>query len=56
MGRIADVKFKGTEMEHTMTLAQKIEFVLDDVLSLVEVKRKDVKITVEEHSESDDDY
>ena len=56
IGRIADVKFKGTDIDKTMSLAQKIEFVLDDFLTLVEVKRRDVKITVDEHSESDDEY
>jgi len=56
IGRIADLKFRGTEMEHSLTLAQKIEFVLDDVLSMVEIKRKDVKIVHDEHSESDDEY
>ena len=56
IGRIADVKYKGTEMETTMTLAQRIEFVLDDVLSLVDVKRKDVNIVIDEQSESDDEY
>jgi hypothetical protein len=30
--------------------------VLDDVLSLVEVKRKDVNIVIDEQSESDDEY
>lgn len=56
VGRIAEVKFRGTEMDATLTLAQKIEFVLDDILPLGGAKRKDVKIVVEEHSESDDEY
>ena len=56
MGRVAEVKFRGTEMESSLNLAQKIEFVLDDVLQLVEVKRKDVNIVVDEQSESDDEY
>jgi hypothetical protein len=56
IGRIADVKFHGTEMETSMTLAQRIEFVLDDILTLVEVKRKDVNIVIDEQSESDDEY
>lgn len=55
IGRIADHKFKGTEMEK-IPLAQKIEFVLDDVLALVEVKRKDVQIVIDDESESDDEY
>ena len=56
IGRIADVKFKGTESEKAMSLAEKIEFVLEDILTLVNVRRKDVKITVKEQSESDDEY
>jgi len=56
IGRIADVKFKGTDMETTTTLAQKIEAVLDDVLTLVDVKRREVNIVVDEQSESDDEY
>ena len=56
IGRIADVKFRGTEMETSMTLAQRIEFVIDDVLTLVDGKRKDVIIIIDEQSESDDDY
>lgn len=38
------------------SLANKIEFVIDDVLTLVEVKRKDVNIINDEQSESDDEY
>ena len=39
-----------------MTLAQRIEFVLDDIFTLVEVRRKDVYIVIDEQSESDDEY
>lgn len=56
VGRIAEVKFRGTEMENQLSLAQKIEFVLDDIFAPFELKRKDVKITADEHSESDDEY
>ena len=56
VGRIADLKFKGTEQEKSLGLAEKIEFVLEDLFTLVGVRRKDVIITVEELSESDDDY
>ena len=56
IGRIADVKFKGTETDKSLSLAEKIEFVLEDILTIVDVRRKDVKITVDEQSESDDDY
>ena len=56
IGRIADVKFKGTETDKSLSLAEKIEFVLEDILTIVDVRRKDVKITVDEQSESDDEY
>ena len=56
VGRIADLKFKETEQEKSLGLAEKIEFVLEDLFTLVGVRRKDVIITVEELSESDDDY
>jgi hypothetical protein len=39
-----------------MSLAQKIEHVLDVVFKLVDVTRKDVQNNVVEESESDDDY
>ena len=37
-------------------LYQKIEYILDDILPLVDAKRVVQKITVEEFSDSDDDY
>ena len=39
-----------------MPLAKKIEYVLDVVLRLVEVERKDINIKINEESESDDEY
>jgi hypothetical protein len=56
IGRIAEVKFRGTEFETSMTLAQRIEFVLDDIFTLVDVRRRDVNIIIDEQSESDDEY
>ena len=56
IGRIAEVKFRGTEFETSMSLAQRIEFVLDDILVIVDVKRRDVNIVIDEQSESDDEY
>lgn len=56
IGRVAEVKFRTTEMEHQLNLAQKIEFVLDELFVPFELKRRDVKIIVDEQSESDDDY
>ena len=55
IGRIADLKFKNTDMEG-VHLAKKIEFVLDDLLILVGAERKEVADGEEEESESDDDY
>ena len=57
MGRIAYQKFKDhPDMHDSMSLAQKIEHVLDVVLKMVGVERKDVQNNVVEESESDDDY
>ena len=55
LARIADIKFKGSEMEE-LKLAKKIEYVLDDILPIVGETRKEVRIIIEEFSESEDDY
>ena len=55
IGRVAHLKFKNTENEH-LPLTKKIEHILDIILKLVEVPRKDVHIEVNENSESDDEY
>lgn len=55
IGRIADLKFKITEMER-LPLNQKIEFILDELLTFVDEKRKDVQMQIDEESESDDEY
>ena len=52
---MAHFKFRGTS-DATLPLAQKIEYVLDDILPAFSLKRNDVEIGVEEFSESDDDY
>lgn len=49
------MKFKGTENEG-IPLYKKIEYVLDIVLKMVELERKDINIKVNEESESDDEY
>jgi hypothetical protein len=54
-GRIADLKYKHSDIGR-LPLAKKIEFVLDDMLELVDLKRKDVNIVIDDQSESDDDY
>jgi len=57
IGRIAYQKFKDhPELHESLSLAQKIEHVLDVVFKLVDVTRKDVVNNVVEESESDDDY
>eukprot|EP00347_Sterkiella_histriomuscorum_P002614 403367462 len=55
IGRISVLKFKNTDNE-SLPLAKKIEFILDILLRMVEVQRKDVNIQVNEESESDDEY
>jgi len=55
VGRIADLKCKGTELER-LPLAKKIEFVLDDLFELVNFQRRDVNIIIDDQSESDDEY
>ena len=57
IGRVAHYKFKdNADLAESLTLAQKIEHVLDIMLKLVGVPRKDVTLNVLEESESDDDY
>ena len=57
IGRAAHFKYKdNSDLSESMTLAQKIEHVLDVMLKLVGVARKDVTLNVVEESESDDDY
>ena len=57
IGRVAHFKFKdNAELSENMTLAQKIEHVLDIMLKLVNVPRKDVTLNIVDESESDDDY
>lgn len=57
IGRVAHFKFKdNAELGENMTLAQKIEHVLDIMLKLVNVPRKDVTLNIVDESESDDDY
>ena len=57
VGRIAYQKFKDNpELHESLSLAQKIEHVLDVIFKLVDVQRKEVQYNVVEESESDDDY
>jgi len=40
----------------SLSLAQKIEYLLDDLMAAFSLTRNDVNIEIEEFSESDDDY
>ena len=55
LARIADLYFKESEMEE-LDLYEKIEHILDDLLPLIGGFRVKQEVTVEEFSESDDDY
>ena len=56
IARIAFMKFQGQEEFKNIALAQKIEYVLDEILSTIKEKRKDPEIVLVDESESDDDY
>ena len=51
--RIADTKFKAAT---TLTFAQKLEVLLDELFVITGYTRKPVNYTQEEQSESDDEY
>ena len=51
--RVADTKFKASTM---LTFAQKIELLLDELFAVTGFTRKEVNVTQEEQSESDDEY
>ena len=55
IGRIAHIKFSGSVLEDE-PLANKIEYVLDDLFKMIEVQRRDVPIDEVSESDSDDDY
>ena len=55
LARIAEQIFEDSELED-LPLHEKIEYMLDDILKVIDVKRVKQQITVEEFSESDDDY
>jgi hypothetical protein len=55
IGRVAHFKFPGSDNE-TMSLCQKMELVLDDILAIKDIKRIEGEITIVDESESDRDY
>ena len=56
VGRIAHVKFEGSELEEQLNLAQKIEYILDDILPLAHQKRREPLIEQASSEESESDY
>jgi len=56
IGRLAFLKFKNSSDMASLSLAQKIEYLLDDLMAAFSLTRNDVNIEIEEFSESDDDY
>lgn len=55
IGRVAHLKYNLQEHAE-ITLSQKIEFILDEILAVVKEKRNDPEIYIEDESESDKDY
>ena len=55
LGRIAEQYFLGSEMED-LELHRKIEYLLDEILTVIDEKRIKQEEIIEEFSESDDDY
>ena len=55
LARIAELYFEGSEMED-LELNIKLEYLLDEMLPLVDAKRVKQSVSIEEFSESDDDY
>ena len=55
IARVADLFFTGSEMEG-IELHEKIEHILDEILPIIEKKRKRQRVYIDEFSESDDDY
>ena len=55
LARIAELSFRDTEMEE-ISLGEKLEYILEDLLPLVGATRTKQKIIIDEFSESDDEY
>lgn len=56
IGRVAHFRYKGDPDYANVDLASKIEFVLDEVLGTMNIKRLDPIVIVLDESESDEDY
>ena len=55
VGRCADHKFRGSELED-IDLAQKVNFVMDDLFAPFNMRRRNPRVEIEEETESDSDY
>lgn len=55
LGRVAELYFEGSEMEE-LELHHKLEYLLDELLPIVDAKRVKQETVINEFSESDDDY
>ena len=55
VGRCADHKFRGSELED-IDLAQKVNFVMDDLFAPFNMRRRNPRVDIEEETESDSDY
>jgi len=58
VGRVAHFRYSASAGDEyaTTPLAQKIEWILDEIFATINVKRKDPEVVIEDESESDDDY
>jgi len=56
VGRVAHFKFRASPDISGQSLAQKIEYILDDLMPAFGLVRNEVNIQIEENSESDNDY
>ena len=55
LGRVADLKFKGSELED-LPLQKKLEYTLDDLFITSGCKRRSANVEDIEETESDEDY
>ena len=55
IGRIADFKFKGSELQDTIDLATKIDYIMDELFPMIEVERSDREEEEDPVSDSNDD-
>ena len=55
IARLGDIHFQGSELEN-LDLHEKIEHILDEILPIIGAQRKKQRITIDEFSQSDDDY